>query len=264
MICTGCGAQADNAARFCANCGAGLRTSAEEVASARKSTPRKIILVVAGILLAVAIYGGTQSSDRPTSSNPSSPSATPPTKPSQPVEPPLTDVTVHPYDLLKNPYNYKNRIVVLNVMEKPVLYNNSVIQYAQLGGADPRVATQLGIMGLRLNRMMSETTALYDIMGVNASTNSDSEMLGQIAVFQPEGRADLELWRKWEVEPLGTLEGTNGFGAPIEVPEVRFWRYADERSRSAPTTKLSGDGAKAVDLVKDKDKADGVFDLASA
>jgi len=50
-------------------------------------------------------------------------------------------------------------------------------------------------------------------------------MLGQLVVVLPPGRRDLDFGRYWEVEPLGVIEGTNGFGTPIQVPEVRFWRY---------------------------------------
>lgn len=50
------------------------------------------------------------------------------------------------------------------------------------------------------------------------------------------------------MEPLGVVDGTNGFGAQIQVPQVRFWRSTDERPRA--TQRLSGDGQKAVNLVK--------------
>src|SRR5260370_28128729 len=40
------------------------------------------------------------------------------------------------------------------------------------------IATQLGLTGLRLNRMISENIALYDIVGMNANYNSNSQALG--------------------------------------------------------------------------------------
>jgi hypothetical protein len=171
-----------------------------------------------------------------------------PSAATKPQEPPLANLTLHAYDLLKNPFGHQNQIVALNVIERPVMYNNSVIQYADIGGADPRVATQLGLTGVRLNRMLPENIALYDIVGLNANYNSDSQVLGQLVVVLPMGKTELELGRYWDVEPLGVVDGTNGFGANIQVPRVRFWRYTDERSRT--TQKLSGDGQKAVNLVK--------------
>ncbi len=63
------------------------------------------------------------------------------------------NVTLHAYELFKDPYSYKNQAIVLDVKERPVLYNGSVINYA---GVDPQVGTQFGLMGLRPNRMISE------------------------------------------------------------------------------------------------------------
>jgi ribosomal protein L7/L12 len=143
------------------------------------------------------------------------------------MEPPSANVTLHPYDLLKNPFLHKNNTISLNVMDHPILYRGSLLQYA--GGIDPRISGQLGILGLRLNRMLSEHTALYDIMGMDSEGNSDPEMLGQLAVMIPAEHQQLDLQRYWEVEPMGVAEGTNAFGATLQVPLVRFWRYTDER-----------------------------------
>lgn len=153
-------------------------------------------------------------------------------KPVENREPPLADVTLHPYDLLKDPFSYKNRAVTLNFMERPVLYNGALVQYANIGSADPRMAANYGLLGLRSNRMLSPSLALYDILGVNANHQSGSELLGQLAVVLPDNRGTLEMSRYWEVEPLGVLDGTNGFGAAIQIPQVRFWQYTDERNQS--------------------------------
>jgi hypothetical protein len=147
-------------------------------------------------------------------------------------EPPRANVTIHPYDLVKNPFQYKNMLVVLNVVERPVVSNGAIFEYLNVvgdlnSGANP-VATQLGLMGLRLNRMTSEDTALYDVMGVNTDSyaSGDAVVLGQIAIILPAQQSELELLRGWEVEPLGTVDGTNAFGGHLQVPLVRFWRYA--------------------------------------
>jgi hypothetical protein len=164
----------------------------------------------------------------------------------RPAEPPPANVTLHAYDLLKNPYQYRNRTIVLNVMERPIMYHGSVVQYANIGGVDARIATQFSLMGVRFNRMISEDTALYDILGTNAEFNASSEpeMLGQIGVILPPGRADLDLGRYWFVEPLGSMEGTNAFGAVLQAPQVRFLRYTDERYQ-ANGGKASEEGAQA-------------------
>jgi hypothetical protein len=76
--------------------------------------------------------------------------------------------------------------------------------------------------------MIDENTALYDVMGMSAASGV-FDLIGQISIVVPKNRHDLELAYAWEVEPLGTVEGTNYFGAKLEVPAVRFWRYAAER-----------------------------------
>jgi hypothetical protein len=143
------------------------------------------------------------------------------------TEPPSSGVTLYAYDLMKNPFRYRNSTVVLDVVSRPVLFSGSVVQYA--GGVDPRVAAQFGLLGMRFNRMVSEDTGLYAVMGIDASANSDAKMLGQLAVVTHGN--ELDLGRYWEVEPLGTTEGTNALGAVLSVPVVRFWRYTDEEPR---------------------------------
>jgi hypothetical protein len=147
------------------------------------------------------------------------------------VEPPSANVTLRAFDLLTNPFPYRNHTVVLSAMERPVLYHGSVVQYVNIGGTDARLATQLSLMGLRLNRMITEDTALYDILGKDADYNSGSEplVLGQLAVVLPSGRTDLDLGRYWVVEPLGAMKGTNAFGGQVQAPQIRFLHYTDER-----------------------------------
>ena len=76
------------------------------------------------------------------------------------------------------------------------------------------------------NRMISEDTALYDYQG----GPTQNYLTGQIAVVvDPSFEMELgpATYHDWKIEPLGTLAGTNGLGAPIEVPLVRFWGYCD-------------------------------------
>jgi hypothetical protein len=247
IFCTGCGKPNTETSRFCASCGNTLaravtpplavgdsRSSAiahneklwgpRDAFYNRRLSPRGIVLVLAGGLTVIAgLIALGVATEQPTPASVVAPATT-----TKPQAPRLANVTLHAYDLLKNPYGYQNQIVFLNVIERPVMYNNSVIQYADIGGTDPRVATKLGLTGVRLNRMLSENVALYDILGLNANYNSDSQVLGQLVVVLPIDRTDLELSRYWEVEPLGVIDGTNSFGAQIQVPHVRFWRYKDE------------------------------------
>jgi hypothetical protein len=96
----------------------------------------------------------------------------------------------------------------------------------------------------KFNRMTQDNVALYDISngqggpdfyvtcdGVPDSSPhrmecfpSNMHLIGQLAVMVPAG-TEIFVNQNWLVEPMGTLDGTNGLGAPIQVPIVKFWRY---------------------------------------
>lgn len=190
-----------------------------------------IILGTPALILSLFLLGGLLMEFVPHKDP--APAASAPSPPTRPIEPPLTNVVVHAYSLLKDPFGHRGQVVTLNVTERPLIYEGSAIRYIDTSGGDAGMGAEMGMMGLRLNRMMSEEMALYDILGTDADGASRSSMLGQLVVVLPTGQRSLDLGRFWEVEPLGVVEGTNGFGAPIQVPEVRFWRYADERHRRA-------------------------------
>jgi ketosteroid isomerase-like protein len=143
--------------------------------------------------------------------------------------PPVSGITLHPYDLFKNPYQAMGKLVLIDLNSRPILYNGAVIQYS--GPVNPAIGVRFGLMALSLNRMTEENVALYNIMGIEAG-ESDGEVLGQLAVVLPDGVAELRLDRNWMVEPLGPLKGTNYFGAGIQIPAVRFWRYSGEGDES--------------------------------
>jgi hypothetical protein len=190
-------------------------------------------VVVAFVVLAVSSSGRGGDLDRknaipaidPVSNSPEAQTAEPiPNEAARLVAPPSSGLTVHPYELLKNPFKWKAQLVLLELRSRPVLFNGAVVQYS--GDIQPKFGVQLGVMALRLNRMLAENQALYDVMGVEAGS-SEGQMLGQVSVTLPPNVTDLDLARIWAVEPQGTIQGTNGFGATISIPSVRFWRYQD-------------------------------------
>jgi len=170
--------------------------------------------------------------------------------------PPEEDVTLHPYDLLKNPYAYKNRVVRLKASSWPVLYNGQVMQYSE---AHNQGGIALGYAGVRFERMLSDGVALYDVLGAYArSGGSELQVLGQLGVGIPSN-GKLDVQRSWDVEPLGATEGRNAFGVLITVPVVKFWRYSDEKYANQPDPEPQGDALVAVNLVKDSIKPTGYY-----
>lgn len=198
------------------------------------------VALIAAVLLVIAlIVGNTGSSEKgrvanttgaSPVANPPSTAAAPPAEPPKPQVPPLSGLILHPYDLLKNPYQAKEKLVQLDLNSRPVLYNGAVIQYS--GPVNPAIGARFGLMALRLERMADANVALYNIMGIEAG-ESDGQMLGQLAVVLPGGTSELRLDRNWMVEPLGPLKGTNYVGADIQIPAVRFWHYAGAGDEAA-------------------------------
>lgn len=146
-------------------------------------------------------------------------------------EPQQSGFIVHPYELVKNPFQDQHRIVSLELNARPILIDGQAVFYT--APIDPRMGEQYGWMGLRFNKMLSEGVAIYDVLGQNAR-GSDPDLLGQIAVIMAPRSQPPSLQQDWDVEPKGTIQGTNGFGASISIPVVKFWGYSNPRTISVP------------------------------
>ena len=134
---------------------------------------------------------------------------------------PLPSSVVSAYDLLQDPFSYKGKTVVLAPSKWPRFLNGQLIEYS------PVSVPIAGYMGMRFNRMLQESVALYDALGQNNDRGGgEMEVIGQIVLLLPRAQRPNVL-KNWVVQPLGTTEGTNYFGAHIAVPLVRLVRYSD-------------------------------------
>jgi hypothetical protein len=231
MYCGGCGTPNPEGNNFCKQCGrvliqpteskpqiAGSKDtdSPEEVRS--MAHPATIIIAICSFLVVILLVL-LVTQDKTTTKTQQTTSTE--------AKPIVDDATLHPYDLFKNPYSHKNHVVALNAEAWPMLYNGQLLRY--IDGGSVRVG--FGYSGLHFTKMLDERTAVYDIMGMEASGHSDFEMLGQLAV-QGSPSGELDVARMWDVEPLGSLEGSNALGGTVTVPAVRFWGYTDQRNAS--------------------------------
>ena len=258
MICEKCSAELDIQHKFCPQCGATVARGGDSIVPPmfsdvsaepnRWKSNRRVLgglvvlaVIVLGIMLMVRdsgpsknVSGASGPGGSPEGGTSETAQATiKPAEPPKPQMPPLSGLTLHPYDLLKNPYQAKNKLVLLDLNARPVLYGGTVIQYS--GPVNPVIGARFGLMALQLERMADEHVALYNIMGIEAG-ESDGQMLGQLAVVLPDGTAELRLDQNWMVEPLDPLKGTNYMGADIQIPAVRFWRYAGDGDESTELT----------------------------
>ncbi len=128
---------------------------------------------------------------------------------------------IHPYDLVKNPFAYRNREVQLDVGSWPYVLNGQVYRWVSIvGGAWG---------GIQFQRMLTEDEALYNvkILDMNGAA-SELATVGQLVVLVPSANSQLDPGRVWLVKPLGVETGTNYFGAVIQTPKVEFLKYADD------------------------------------
>jgi hypothetical protein len=133
------------------------------------------------------------------------------------------EATIHPYDLLQNPFEYKNKVVLLNVRGYPILMDGSYWRFQEdfYYKYDPTGFSLF--LGLRFDKMIGESEASYDIMAREVSGHFSSvRPVGQlIAVAQTPP----DIKRPWIVEVIGPLSGKNVVGATVTAPAVLFIRY---------------------------------------
>lgn len=157
----------------------------------------------------------------------SHPSQTQPSQSAPDVPTVAEGVTLNAYQLVQNPFEYKHRLVGLDPNPWPQFLNGKVYNFfSPMLDEGRRRMRGVGYVGMRFNRVLSEGLALYDCMGSNLDSRPGSgmEQVGQLIVTGGQSN-QLSMDQVWEVEPLGTQEGTNSFGATVSVALVRFWQY---------------------------------------
>ena len=141
-----------------------------------------------------------------------------------PVRPVFSGITVHPYDLLKDPYTHKGELVQLDTLSIPWVTSGNLVRIQRFSEQDRKI---LGLYALRFSKMWDETDASYDVLAWNMGIAVESE--GTLVVAVPKGvGGDLDRERPWLVELLGTIKGQNAFGTNVDVSYIRFWGYGDK------------------------------------
>ncbi len=137
--------------------------------------------------------------------------------------PPHSGESVTAYMLFKNPYQERGKLVDLDPRVWPLLFGGRVQTYSVNG---PR-SRQLGYSGIVFSRMIDEDVALFDIqyMDAEGSGGPGLSTAGRLAVMVPPTERTPSTDEIWIAEPMGVMEGTNGFGAPIKIPLIKFFGY---------------------------------------
>jgi hypothetical protein len=135
--------------------------------------------------------------------------------------------SITPYQLLKNPFLKQGKLVRLDFIRFPIILNDAVVNYGQCS-ATPVMCQQLGSVGLRFNRMMEANEALYDVMGEDVNNGVNVTKQGEILVEIMQSEDQPPLAKDWIVITNEPMRGTNGFGAAITIPSVKFVRTASE------------------------------------
>ncbi len=241
MFCVHCGASNPDLAKFCNECGTALPAQNGPLVSGQtgpvlSSRHRRwvwplILFFAVGLAVSSCFLiskSRTEGSGEPfqgAASRVATTSAQTTTQEgaAQTTQPPFVPVLLHPYDLLQNPFSYKDKEVWLDVSTEPIFLNGQILKYVP---TTRQTEISLGT-GLQFQRMLSESEALYAINGLDADTNYNSSMLGQLIVIAaPSPAPPTDEGSEWLVEPLGLAQGTNAFGAGVSVPLIRFVRYS--------------------------------------
>jgi hypothetical protein len=157
------------------------------------------------------------------------------------------DGEAYPYEVLRNPYGYKGRTLLLKVSHVPFVLRD-VIESTP----DPRPG--IGFVGIQFERSLSETTALFAIKGVNLDlppTHPTQSLwrFGEMVVDLGKADGDLselDTTKDWIVRAKGVASGTNKLGGPIEVPRIQFIRYANAQANQTKAAPPSPEETHAV------------------
>lgn len=82
------------------------------------------------------------------------------------------------------------------------------------------------MIGLRYSRQLREDAYLYEVMALGTGVSSEPESVEEVLVIKKNSDTAPDQDKLWEVEPIGLTAGTNGFGAEVQIPTIRFWQYA--------------------------------------
>jgi hypothetical protein len=180
-----------------------------------------LILALGIVVYAVSSAGSSSESSKAEQSVPSGiPAGAPQTEePAQPVpsvspapELVFSGITVTPYQIMKDPFMHQGKLLQLDIGNLPIIVNGGLMQYVH----------QNGRVGLRLDRTVSSDRALFAVVGIDAQGNGNLEEFGQLMVDYPDQDETPALDHYWFVVTEQPTEGTNGFGAPVTVPTIKF------------------------------------------
>ena len=131
--------------------------------------------------------------------------------------------TIAPYELVQNPFLFKNKKVKLDPFSIPMsLYSGGEIH--QL--FDP----SLGISGLQFNKMVDEHVAVYDIRFI--SNDSLLVVFPEAPIFRsPDG--PLSYRSLWYVQPIGQMEVLTSSNETFLLPAVKFLGYEAEAEKKS-------------------------------
>jgi hypothetical protein len=134
-------------------------------------------------------------------------------------------VAITPWQLIHNPFALSRKVALLHYRMFPILYNGTLLDYTACN--DVRFCTVTNTLGIRFDRMIAPDKGMYDVMGEESRSGVGPGSEGQIIVELAErGEPPPLTLSEWLVMPVDPTQGTNGFGAPVSIPTVRFIRVA--------------------------------------
>jgi hypothetical protein len=136
---------------------------------------------------------------------------------------------LHVYEFLDRYPEYENKLIALDVWSIPnSFYGDQVLHYERLA---PKVATLGRMVGVQCDNEIKPGLLIYRVMAVDPNGDflkqTDIRQAGTIAVQMRTSGTYPDPFQTWDVEPLGTFEGTTRGGLVVRIPLIKFWRYHD-------------------------------------
>jgi hypothetical protein len=136
---------------------------------------------------------------------------------------------LHVYELLERYPEFENKLVALDVWSIPnSFYGEQVLHYERL---PPKEATLARMVGVQLDSEIRPGFLIYRVMAFDPNgdflNQTDVRQAGSIAVQMRTPGTYPSPFQVWDIEPLGTVEGTTRSGIVVRIPLIKFWRYHD-------------------------------------
>jgi hypothetical protein len=152
-------------------------------------------------------------------------------EPAEDKMPEVAGLSLHAINLWQRPRENMGKLVTLDPRSIPTLGPQNLITFERFAR---NFTVASGLIGLRYERNISPRICIFDVVahpwtGFGTDHVPDAAVVGQIAVEMNSDGLIPDAFNLWDIEPKGTMDGTNQEGFVIRIPLIHFWRYHETK-----------------------------------